>query len=204
MPAATTGSFADRMDFTTMRQGLAKEGYTLSDQEETILESITRDDLQKHDGGRLLSNNLGADGVNIVYVLFAALKNLIASLSGGGMNNLGSTLTNTFSNAGEQGKLEQLNLATIDINRDLKAQGGKLADIADLVTGQSAGKTFTADNMSSSIFNQVGNTLNIPLSTPTSLDPKPTPVTYAAADNDPAHGLPASAKQPLTPSLPNA
>ena len=190
-PAQPTGSFADRVNYAMVYGGLEKHGIHLSDAEKTEFETITRDELKKHDGGQLIGSDFGASAVNLVYVLFAFIQNLFGSATSGGPGGLGSAFGNSVEKTGEQGKLKELNLATIGIYERMKEKGGNLQAAAELVTGQTSAKAFTQDDMPESIFNQVGSTLNIPLSTSTSLDPKP-----ASTEPVPPSGLPSQKTAP--------
>ena len=170
-PAAAEKPWAEKVNFNTIYYGLEQKGIKLSSEERATFEKICKEQLEQYNG-QLLGSNVGASGVNLVYMLFAFIQNLF----GNGMGNLsqfGEQLSGAASTTSEQAKLNQLNQATMAIHQKMTSAGGNLAAAAELVTGQQnmAGGQNTAPTfLKDSIYAQLRGDISLPLGTPTSLN----------------------------------
>ena len=189
-------SFADMVDYPTMYAELAQRGITLTDDEKQRCEAICGDRLRNHDGGQVIGNSIGGTIQGLVYTLFAFLKNMFSG-NFGGLGDMASGIGNTISTSGEQGKLFQLQLAESETYERLKKEGGNLASAAEYITGMKPYSDNSASNtLQASVLNQVGRSINLPVTTNTSLN------ATSVADATPPTGLPPRlATQPLTQRL---
>lgn len=199
--AAATGNLVEQVSFQRIFSGLAENGTPLSSAEQARLEEIARDEIRKQNGGQLLGLNLGGAGVNLIEILFSFIQKLF----GGGdtpttLAGWGDQLSGALSGSTNTGKQYVINTINANIYERMKAEGGNLAQAADLVTGFNVGRDaqgnpLYARAMSGSLPEQFASAQNIPPGTTSSLN-RPTPT--EVADNSAGSGLPASATRPLT------
>ncbi len=171
------------VDYNRMFAELQQRGIYLTDDEKRRCEAICGDRLRNHDGGQVINNSFGGTLQGLMYTLFAVVKNLF-----GAMTNGGGSLGDMFANAGgmasnfgsivsrsaDQGKLYQLQTADCEIYDRLQGQGGNLARAAEYITGvKPAGDNSPDQILPSSIANQVGASINLPVNFDTSLNVQP-------------------------------
>lgn len=198
--AAATGGLVEQVSFQRIFTGLEQQGITLSIAEQTRLEEIARDEIRKQNGGQLAGFNLGGTGVNLIEILFSFIQQLFGGANGTPeftLTGLGDHLSNAATGATNTGKQYVINTITANIYERMRAEGGNLAQAADLVTGLTTGPV-NARDMDGSLMRQLASVQNIPDGTTSSLTPSPpTQVADASAGN----GLPPSVStRPLTPA----
>ena len=201
--ATAAGNLVEQVSFQRIFSGLAEKGVPLSIAEQARLEEITRDEIRKQNGGQLIGLNIGGAGVNIIEILFSFIQKLF----GGGdtpttLAGWGDQLSGALSGSTNTGKQYVINTINANIYERMKAEGGNLAQAADLVTGFNVGRDaqgnpLYARDMDSSLMRQLTAAQNLNDGNTSSLN-RPTPT--AVADNSSGSGLPASATRPLTPT----
>lgn len=171
------GSFAERVSFETVYRGLARKGIKFTEDDKRQFEEITLSELKRHDGGSVITTDLGVMITNLAYLLLAFAQNIFGGSSGG---DFLTHLSNTMDRTSEQGKLRMLEQASANIYDRMKLSGGNLAIAAELVTGMMQERS-AAINMNESVFSQIRATIALPEGTVTSLN----------------------AQQPFTPNVPH-
>ena len=185
-PNVSNGSFADRVSFEKVFEGLEARDIRFTPEEQEKFKKICLEELRKHDGGKIIGSDFGASGVNLVYLLFAFIQNLWSGRSDFSLDNLGSQFGSTVDHTNEQGKLAMLDRAATGIYVRLNAQGGNLARSAELVTGMKPMHQVRSEgqgpaDMEGSIYRQLHAGSNIPWGTSSSLGDIDKPATGAPA-----------------------
>lgn len=195
-PAKSSAGLIEQVSFQKIFTGLAQHGITLSAAEQARLEEIAREEVRKQNGGELAGMNIGGTGVNLIQILFSFIQQLFG---GGGTEFSLASLTGTLSGAAtgatNSGKQYVFNTISANIHDRLRAEGGNLAQAADLVTGLTTGPGNARDiGNGAAIGDQLAAAANVPAGTTSTLTP-PTEVADASAGN----GLPPTVTRPLTP-----
>lgn len=187
-----TGSFADRVDFSLIYDGLKQKGIEFSDEEKARFEKIAKDELKQRDPGSKIGTNPGADLQSLGIFILALFKKLFGG--GGDLSGILSNAGDSFEAAANETNFVKFNYALQNIHSRLAHSGNSnFKRAADLITGQHEGRGKPED-MQGSIFNQLVGDINIPYGTPTSLD------THATAGDlaSPPHRLPRARTRALT------
>lgn len=165
-------NFAERVNFDKLITDLhQKHGISLTEEEQEDLRKICIRNLKQNDGNSWYGGDIGGSVGNVLYMLFAFIQNLV--FNGKSIENAGalkSTFADAFTSTTEQNQARLLNDATIGIYEDLTRQGGKLASIAEHVSGQRPSANGINYALSSSVFTQIAGTLNYDMSVTTGLD----------------------------------
>ena len=123
------------------------------------------------------------ENTEILFPIMTFIKNIFTGFS---LKDIGGWISGAWEKTCEQCKLHHLETAAIEIDQQLKQQGGNLALAADLVSGQS--DHGAPVDMPHSVFREVYATLNLPEVVPTTrltysqtgatttLPPLPTPM----------------------------
>lgn len=168
MSVKQTGSFAERVDFPAIYDGLDKEGIRFSDEEKKQFEKYTKQALHERDPANMIGTNPGADFQSLVTFVLALFKNMF-----GGDKGIGDALSgfgDSYEQAANQTNFIKFNYALQDLHAKLAhSNNPNFQRAADLVTGQHEGRGLPK-NMQASIFNQLKGDINVPEGTSVSLD----------------------------------
>lgn len=193
--ASTSAGLIEQVSFQRIYQGLSQHGITLSAAEQARLEEIAREEVRKQNGAELAGMNIGGTGVNLLQILFSFIQQLFGS--GGtefSLTGLADTLSGAATGATNSGRQYVFNTISANIHDRLRAEGGNLAQAADLVTGLTTGPGNARDiGNGASIGDQLAAAANVPANTSSRLTP-PTEVADASGGN----GLPPGQPRPLT------
>ena len=203
-PSSTTPESAkasadpiDQISFQKIFDGLSQYGITLNDAEQKRLEEIIREEVRKQNGGALAGMNIGALIPNIARILFAFIQELFGGAKGSkefSLDNATTIISDAFSGATNTGKQGVYDEISVNIHDKLYAEGGRIREVADLVSGVSPYGNARDIGRGSAVGVQLASAANVPAGTASSLNPL-TDVADASAGN----GLPPSARGALTP-----
>ncbi len=192
-----TAELIEQISFQKIFTGLSQHGITLSAAEQERLEEIVREEVRKQNGGALAGMNIGGSGVNLLQILFSFIQQLFGGGNGTpefSLAGLTDTLSNAATGATNSGKQYVFNTISANIHDRLRAEGGNLAQSADLVSGLTTGPGNARDiGNGASVIAQLGTAANVPSGTTSTLNP-PTDVADASTGN----GLPPTVTRPLT------